>query len=165
MGDILSGINSGSYIDDEKVLSGKNKETISFYKKTLPKNVQESSEADQTAWKNDVKTLLNKILTLMRTNRDELNKRVSYLEESEAILKEEVDNFNEDDTIKSLQEKGINNGIMNIANVQFSDANSDMLEFKYRLGIISYKKLFFKAELRTIDLEIEQVQNYIDSLE
>ena len=119
------------------------------------------NEDQQNAWKQSVIELLNKVLEIMRANRTEINKKVGYLEESEVILKEEIDKFKDNTTIKDLQEKGINNTIMNIANVQFSDAYSKMLEYYYRLGIVSYKKLFFKAELREIDIDIETVQNYI----
>lgn len=161
MGNILDSVISGNYIDSEKILSKKNTEQINFYKKTFP---TQNTEADQTAWRNNVKELLNEIISIMRTNRDEINKRVKYLEESEVILKEEVEKFKENNTIKELQTKKINNVIMNIANVNFAEMNAGRLELEYRLGIIAYKKLSFKSELRSIDLEIKQVQNYIDAL-
>lgn len=157
MGTILDTIISGDYINFEGELSEIGKQIVGIYKSSISKKSEN--------WKQEVKSKLEEVIKIMRENREEINKRVEYLNESESILSETIDKFEENDIIEVLKEKNIDLNILNIANTQFSDAYSDILEFKYRLGIISYKKLIFKREKRTLETEIEEVQNYIDAFE
>lgn len=157
MGDILKYIDAtGSYTTDEGTLS--------------PSSVKAQQQFTQqnaglsVGDKNTIKNYLNQILVLARQNRADMDTMVASLQTSENTLQEEIDSFKNDDIMVQLDKTKVNRSIFNIANVQYTDYYSFMIEYKYRLGIVSYKKLFLKAELKQLDEDIKTLQNYISTL-
>lgn len=159
MGNILQYIQgSGSYTTDEAKLSPASQIQQNAF-------IAQNTKAGMTASdKSNISTLLNKILVLARKNRGDIDTMVSNLQVSENLLKQAIDSFENDDTMSSLEATNVSPTILNISNIQYTEYYNFMVEYKYRLSIISYKKLFLKAQLRDLDDKIKTLQTYISTL-
>lgn len=157
MGKILNYINSGTYIDSEKQLTPFNKKQLTNYE------IENANLGLTLTEKEQIKQYLNEIIKLARKNRQDVEDMVSNLQLSENTLKEQIDKFKSNDIMKELGETKVNRAIYSISNVQYTDYYAFVNEYKYRLSIVSYKKLFLKKQLKDLDMKIQTVENYINS--
>jgi hypothetical protein len=160
MGDLLKSIDSGSYFlpTAEGQLSVSSQKTIDAF------NIKHTLQGLTPADKANIKTNLNPILVYARKNRKDIENMVSNLQVSENTLQKTVDDFQNSDIMSQLQKTKIDPIMLNIANDQYTDYFSFMVEYRYRLGIVGYKKALLKAELRKLDESIKSLQNYMATL-
>ena len=111
-----------------------------------------------------VRAKLEEIEILIRSNRSAVQDKINNLNTSESIIKKEISDLNDVDTIRVLSEQNISPDVMDIATVEFSQYYSKVNELKYKLKIISYQRNMFKERLLQLNNDINIIESYLDSL-
>ena len=111
-----------------------------------------------------VRAKLEEIEILIRSNRSAVQDKINNLNASESIIKKEISDLNDVDTIRVLSEQNISPDVMDIATVEFSQYYSKVNELKYKLKIISYQRNMFKERLLGLNNDINVIESYLDSL-
>jgi predicted transcriptional regulator len=157
MGGFLENLTSGSYGQTEGTPSAQSQQAINSFKQT-------TSSYDASA-KANIQTLLNKIESFISSNRGTINAQISQLEKSQRIIEQELKQFQDDDTASQLSKLSLPSSVLDASYVAYAEYYSDMVELKYRLSIISYRKSFLQEQLSVYDAQMKIVQLYIQSLE
>lgn len=111
-----------------------------------------------------VRAKLEEIEILIRSNRSAVQDKINNLNTSESIIKKEISDLNDVDTIRVLSDQNISPDVMDIATVEFSQYYSKVNELKYKLKIISYQRNMFKERLLELNNDINVIESYLDSL-
>ena len=111
-----------------------------------------------------VRAKLEEIEILIRSNRSAVQDKINNLNTSESIIRKEISDLNDVDTIRVLSEQNISPDVMDIATVEFSQYYSKVNELKYKLKIISYQRNMFKERLLELNNDINVIESYLDSL-
>jgi hypothetical protein len=154
----------GDYSELEGTPSSSNQSVIDSYKQLID-TTQLDNNGNSKAWtidkKLNVSNLLSQIETIARQNRTETQKQYTQLGESENIIKEEIQELNDNDTIlDDLQKEKIDIGIQNICNSEYAEFHSQITELNYKLSIIAQQKQEMKEILLKYDNDIIAIQNY-----
>jgi cell division protein FtsB len=155
---------TGDYSELEGKPSSGNQSVIDSYKQLID-TTQLDSNGNPKAWTIDkklsVSNLLTQIETIARQNRAETQKQYTQLGESENILKKEIKELNDSDTVlDDLQKEKIDAGIQNICNSEYAEFHSQITELNYRISIIAQQKQEIKEILLKYDNDIIAIQNY-----
>lgn len=153
---ILDGLGVGNYFDVEGVPTQQSKAQVEKFKADTI-NIDAGSKLQ-------IKLLLSQVESYITSNRSAVQKQVDLLGTSESIIKKQLKDFSDDNTVKDLKKQAVSSEILNIAYTSYSDYYSNMQELKYRLAIITYKRDTLKTELKEYDDKIKIIQDYSSAI-
>jgi hypothetical protein len=164
----LESLGDGDYSTAEGTPSKSNQASIDVYKQTI-NTTQLDASGNPKAWsankKSTVIDLLTQIETMISQNRAETQQQMQNLSQSENIIKKEIKDLNDSDTVlRNLQAQKIDSGVQNVCNDEYSEHYQRITEFNYRLAIISQNKQNVKSLLLEYDQDMITIQNYISAL-
>jgi hypothetical protein len=152
---ILTSLNltDGNYLGAEAKPNKQSQDRTKYYEQT--NHVKNSVT---------VRAKLEEIEILIRSNRSAVQDKINNLNTSESIIRKQISDLNDVDTIRALSEQNISPDVMDIATVEFSQYYSKVNELKYKLKIISYQRNMFKERLLQLNNDINIIESYLDSL-
>ena len=109
-------------------------------------------------------TLLRKMKETMVSNSTTLEQMSDNINTAKNIIKKEIDELDNPDTIKQLEAQNIDKVILLVCTGEYNKKNSRLQELNYRVNVLSYKTIFIKQQKEDIGSKIELVNKYIIAL-